>query len=49
MEIDGVLYAHGEGVAKNDVESIYWYRKAEDQGFNEAIKIIKNISKDDKK
>jgi len=45
----GMMYAHGEGVAKNDVESIYWYRKAADQGFNEAIKIIKNISKDDKK
>jgi len=27
------MYLHGQGVPKNDVKAVHWYRKAAEQGF----------------
>ena len=32
----GVMYAFGEGVAKDQVEAVKWYRKAAEQGDADA-------------
>ncbi len=32
----GVMYGNGQGVAKNQAESVNWYRKAAEQGMAEA-------------
>ncbi len=32
----GLMYANGQGVAKDEVEAVKWYRKAADQGFARA-------------
>ncbi len=30
------MYENGEGVAKDDKQAVYWYRKAADQGYASA-------------
>ena len=37
----GVMYANGEGVAKDDEESVKWYRKAAEQGLAAAKEFLK--------
>ena len=32
----GFMYANGEGVPRDDVEAVKWYRKAADQGYAKA-------------
>ena len=32
----GVMYAFGQGVPKNDLEAVKWYRKAAEQGYAKA-------------
>jgi TPR repeat protein len=32
----GVMYAHGQGVAKDEAEAVNWYRKAAEQGNADA-------------
>ena len=32
----GVCYAKGQGVAKDEVEAVKWYRKAAEQNYAEA-------------
>jgi uncharacterized RDD family membrane protein YckC len=32
----GLLYAHGQGVLKDETEAVKWYRRAADQGLPEA-------------
>ena len=32
----GVMYANGQGVAKDDEKAVYWYRKAAEQGYVNA-------------
>lgn len=43
----GTMYAQGIGVAKNDDEAIYWYRKVAEQDLKEAKKIINDFDKND--
>ena len=33
----GLMYANGEGVPEDDVEAVKWYRKAAEQGHDEAL------------
>ena len=35
------MFAHGLGVSKNRAEAINWYRKAAEQGNNDAISRLK--------
>lgn len=35
-QFNGVMYAKGEGVSKDYVEAVRWYRKAAEQGQAEA-------------
>ncbi len=32
----GIMYGNGEGVALDDRQAVYWYRKAADQGYADA-------------
>ncbi len=32
----GVMYANGEGVVKDQVQAVKWYRKAAEQGYADA-------------
>ncbi|MGL5334797.1 MAG: tetratricopeptide repeat protein [Enterovibrio sp.] len=32
----GIMYADGIGVAKDEKQAFYWYRKAAEQGYPEA-------------
>lgn len=41
----GVMYANGEGVAKDDAEAVRWYRKAADLGNRHAIRRLKGLGK----
>ena len=36
----GVMYANGEGVARDDKQAAFWFRKAAEQGYAEAQLIL---------
>jgi len=38
----GICYTKGEGVAKDDVQAVAWFRKAADQGFAPAQELLGN-------
>ena len=38
-------YYHGKGVDKDELQAVYWYRKAAVQGNEEARKNLKNLRK----
>ena len=38
----GICYTKGEGVAKDDVQAVAWWRKAADQGFASAQTLLGN-------
>ena len=40
------MYTTGKGVAKSDNEALYWYKKAAEQGLNEAKMLIKSLYND---
>ena len=35
------MYAEGWGVSQSDAEAVRWYRKAAEQGYAEARKILR--------
>ena len=37
------MYANGHGVAKDDEEAAYWYRKAADQGDEDAKEALARL------
>jgi len=39
----GVLYEKGRGVAKDEVEAATWYRKAADQGYEQAQRALRRL------
>ena len=39
----GRLYEHGDGVAKDVEQAFRWYRKAADQGDEEALAILRAV------
>ena len=41
----GVMYANGEGVAKNDEQAVKWYRKAAEQGDEDAKKLLEKLER----
>jgi TPR repeat protein len=36
----GLCYANGEGVTKDDTQAVNWWRKAAEQGLNEAKNML---------
>lgn len=43
----GICYVEGIGVERNKNEAIYWYKRAADQGNEEAVKYLEDISPSD--
>ena len=41
----GVMYAEGEGVAKDTVKAVEWYKKAAAQGDKDALQRLKVLKK----
>jgi hypothetical protein len=39
------MYANGEGVAKNDEQAVKWYRKAAEQGDEDAKKLLEKLER----
>lgn len=39
----GNAYYFGEGVSKDSTQAVYWFRKAAEQGFPIAKKILKKV------
>ena len=39
----GFVYANGRGVAKDDVEAMKWYRKAAEQGNENAKSALRRL------
>ena len=39
----GVMYANGNGVTEDDEEAVKWYRKAAEQGVEEAQRALNEL------
>ena len=42
----GVCYQAGTGVKKDEAEAVKWYRKAAEQGYDEALVILAEMCED---
>lgn len=41
----GICYYNGEGVLENESEAVKWLKKSAEQGDEQAIEILREISK----
>ncbi len=39
----GIMYQYGKGVAKDETKAVYWYRKAAEQGNEDAKDALKGL------
>ena len=46
MYMVGLKYSRGKGVVKDLVKGVQWIKKAADQGYEDAINLLKNIGVD---